>query len=47
MFNNKISEYVVHFMITLGIFGFWWLLFGGGALGSPSYGWAILLEVTK
>lgn len=44
---NKINNALVNFMIAVVVIGMWWLCFGGGALGSPSYGWILLLEITK
>lgn len=44
---KKINEYMVNGMAAIAIIGTYWLLFGGGALNSPSYGWVFLLEVTK
>lgn len=40
-------RYFLNAIIIISIIFGWWLLFGGGALGSPSWGFKALLHITE
>jgi hypothetical protein len=44
---DKINNILVSIMIVLVAVGMWWILVGGGALGSPSLFFQFLLWVTE